>query len=400
MTDDELAVRLLAPLHEDPSGPSTVDVRRAMTEGRKRRFLRRWSGGVALAALTAVAAGGGTVAVAAMHRDPGPRPSPTATADITTKPTVAAPRPPSCTVARLPTGGVTKALVTAGDPSGRYLAGRIYPPGAPVRTAIWKDGVLHSDAELPGEDPQINDLNSSGIGVGSGYTSQDREYAYAVSKGHATRLRGGQGEARAINASGMIVGSVGGALARVPATWASPDAAPTKLAMPKGMRIGESLDVADDGTILGALAPDGTYSLTGYYWSPDGTAHAMPLPTVDGEKSTGFSPTSLNGAWIYGSAVYETKSATSFTAMRYNIATGKYQRLATELQDPVGADNGWILGIGQRGPTLLVGSKAIVLPKYGEQDDYFMSSFSADGGVIAGYSSTGMSNHPLVWRCH
>jgi hypothetical protein len=59
--------------------------------------------------------------------------------------------PKDCTIHRLPTGGIGKALVSAGDPSGHYLAGRAYPPGSDPRTVVCKDGQLQGDT-APGED--------------------------------------------------------------------------------------------------------------------------------------------------------------------------------------------------------------------------------------------------------
>jgi hypothetical protein len=79
---------------------------------------------------------GGTLAVSAID---GPRQVPVPRVVLTPAPTggigasampssAAAPAiaPAGCTVSRLPTDGVRKAVVTGGDPSGRLLAGRLY----------------------------------------------------------------------------------------------------------------------------------------------------------------------------------------------------------------------------------------------------------------------------------
>ncbi len=283
MTDDEHAVRLLESLREEPAGPSRVDVSRAMAEGRRRRGLRRWSGGVGLVAVTAIAAGGGTVAVQAM--DTGPRPHPSSSgAPATPIATTAAAPPPgptSCTIKKLPTGGITKALVTAGDPSGHYIAGRVYPPGKGVHTVIWKDGQILKADVVPGSDADINDINAAGVGVGSGFDGGGHVHAYVLRNGAVTKLAGGPADAVAINDAGVIVGAVGQLYEGLPARWPSAGGAPVKLAMPTGATVGTAVGIDEDGTVIGTVGSPSTEG-TGYLWLPDGTARPMPLPTVAG----------------------------------------------------------------------------------------------------------------------
>ncbi|MGX6600997.1 hypothetical protein ACWKSP_02495 [Micromonosporaceae bacterium Da 78-11] len=410
MYDDEGAVRLLHPLRADPPGPARLDVSRLMAEGGRRRRMRRWSTGAALAAVTAVAAGGGTLTVAALRTDPAPRPAPTRGA-VPVSPTVTAaavpPGPVGCTVALLPTGGIAKALVTGGDPSGRYLAGRIYPRSGGVRTIIWKDGAIEARPSRFGDDASFDDLNSAGVAVGSGWDGQGIHHAYVYRDGKVTKLRGGEAGAEAINDAGVIVGSVGEIYNGVPARWSSPDAAATKLPMPAGATGGAAGGIAEDGTIFGTLGKLGAEH-TGYLWMPDGTGRAMPLPTVDGEKADFFWPESVVDGLVTGRAVFDQAKDGSrrFASMRYRIATGRYERLPIPMGPPaIVAANGWILGDVGDHLAIVAGSTVLDLPRYAKQREYVVSSFSADGRVAAGYSTDGMTdgevrNLPLVWTCH
>jgi uncharacterized membrane protein len=399
MTEDDRTVRILRTLTDEPPAPSTVDIQRTMAEGRRRRRVRRWSAGFAMVTLTAVATGGGTVAVSAMREDPAP--APPATMPAATKNV-----PAGCTVSLLPTGGITKALVTSGDPSGHYLAGRVYPQGRKVHTVLWKDGVLEPRPSMPGADASFEDINSAGLAVGTSFDAQERQQAYASTSAATTRLKGGRAVAAAVNDEGVIVGTLGEpSFGGVPARWSSLTAAPARLKLPAGFTGGDADAIAEDGTIAGRVHRDGTEG-TGYLWLPDGTGRLMPLPAVDGEKATHFWPESITGGWVVGRAMRDTGGSREFASYRYRIATNTYERLPLELFPPaIGATNGWILGItdGYQ-PVIVAGEKVVRLPGYQAMREYVVSSFSADGKVAAGYSTDttdteAVANRPLRWIC-
>jgi hypothetical protein len=316
--------------------------------------------------------------------------------------------PTACTISLLPTGGITKALVTSGDPTGRYLAGRVYPSSG-VHTVMWKDGTLLKGARIPGDDADINDITSAGIGVGTAFNG-DKAYGYVVNGGSAKKLRGGPADARAVNEAGVIVGAVGQLYQGTPARWASAGADPVKLPMPSGQNLGSAVGVDEDGTIIGDVGT-ALKGMTGYLWLPDGTSRAMPLPTVDGRKATSFWPESISNGWVAGRAVFGNADASqrSFASMRFQVSTGTYEKLPTALgPDAIIAANGWIFGSGPGTPTnnplIVSGSHVLKLPMYGKVRDYIVSSFSADGRTAAGYS-TGLDNSktdnlPFRWTCH
>ncbi|MDI6098162.1 hypothetical protein QLQ12_06040 [Actinoplanes sp. NEAU-A12] len=403
---DEHAVRLLRPLRGEPEEPSRIDVPRAMTEGRKRRALRRWSGGVALIALTSVTAGGGTLAMSAL-RDEAPLPAPTTAVSVTPSVAAAVPAVPAgpsgCEVARLPTDGVKKALVTAGDPSGRYLAGRVYQSS--VSTIIWKDGKIFARPRMTGGDPSYEDINTSGVAVGSAFIGE-RQQAYVFRDGRVTALDGQRTRANAINEAGVIVGAMGEVLETVPVRWSSPGAKMERLPLPAGYVEGQADGIAENGTVVGSISKGGTDVPTAYLWPPGGAGYAMPLPTVKGVKASGFWAESINDGWVAGRAVFEEdgkRGSRRFESLRYRIADRTYQSLPVNSYPALLADNGWILMGPQAGPVVIAGSGVTELPRYARLKEYVISSFSADGRVAAGYTTDlddeGVGNEPLLWTC-
>ncbi|XVU27637.1 hypothetical protein ACQPZJ_11560 [Actinoplanes sp. CA-054009] len=403
MSDDDRAVRILRTIPDEPPSPSQIDIPRTMAEGRRRRRARRWSGGVALAAVTAVAAGGGTVAAAAMRGDtPGPVP-PSPTVTVSTSAAAVAPALPVCTVKLLPTGTIKKAVVSAGDPSGHYLTGRVYPAKGQVRTVIWKDGTLQSRPSMPGADGTWEDINSAGVAVGTSFKGEE-ERSYVSTGATVTPLRGGRSTAHAIGEDGRIAGTLGDPYEGTPAVWPSATAEPVPLPLPPGFRTGEAKAIDDDGTVVGTVAKASGEG-TGYLWRPDGSGRLMPLPT----KATLFWPESVSNGWIYGSAVHDEQKSGSrtFASYRYNIASGQYQPLPIDLGPfAAGAANGWVLTTtnGFR-PVLVVGQEVVPLPRYNKMSEYVTSALSADGRVAAGYttdttSTEAVANRPLMWTCH
>ncbi|MBU2663919.1 hypothetical protein KOI35_10500 [Actinoplanes bogorensis] len=406
MTDNDHAVRILRTLPDQPPAPSTVDVARTMTEGRRRRRMRRWAAGTATAAVTVVAAAGATVLMRETPPAPAPPvagPSTKATPSPKAGPVV--PVPTGCQVTKLPTSGVTKALTTAGDPSGRYHAGRVYPDGASVRTVIWDNGKLRPVPAMPGLDASFEDINSSGVAVG--YSFDDAgEQAYVLQGTRVTRLAGGRAAAAAINDAGVIVGTLGESRsAGFPARWSSPSATPVKLPMPSGFTGGDAVAVGEDGTVVGRIYRPDTDG-TGYLWLADGTARLMPMPTVDGAEATAFWPESISGDGVFGRAVRDDGEARTFASYRYRISTGKYEPLPAELGPPaIGATNGRVLGTtNDNAAVMIAGTEVVKLPKYQGLKEYVVTSLSADGKVASGYSTDttpeeAVANRPLTWTC-
>jgi len=409
MIDNEGGVHLLESLRTEPDAPPRIDVRRAMADGRRRRRARRWSGGAAVAAVTVATAVGGAVAVRGSGAQPGPPP---AAGRTVTTPAPALPEPKDCAIHRLPTGGISKALVSAGDPSGHYLAGRVYPPGGHPKTVVWKDGRLLGGGTVPGEDADIYAINSAGVGVGSAYAG-DNEYPYVVANGTATRLKGGTGSATGINAAGVIVGGLGADGETVPVRWTSADAEPKSLPLPAGATGGRVRAIGDDGTLMGSVEIGRDQK--GYLWKPDGTGHFLPPATVDGQTGE-FMPVSMSAGWAYGTSTIPLPGGGDrITSVRFRIGSGTYESLSVGPgESTFGAANGWVLGtaadVGSTTPAavpaIAVGGHTVKLPLDPGAHHYLVTSFSTDGHTAGGYSADDsatpggpVQNRAFMWTC-
>lgn len=395
---DDRARRLLEPLREEPYGPPRFDVDRAMAAGRRQRRMRRWSVTAAVSAVTLVTAGGGT-AVATALRDDDRRPEPLPSV------TPAAPEKPkrlSCTMAKLPTGGIAKALVTAGDPTGRYLAGRVYPPGKSVRTIVWRDGAILSRTAMPGSDASVEDINSSGTGVGTSYGGDERVRSYVYQNGEYFPLSQVGATAVAINDAGVMVGSAGSDEKPYPVRWGYPGGEFERLALPVLATSGAASAVDEDGTVVGVVSI-GADEGTGYLWLPGSKSMMMPLPTVNGRKATAFWPDSIGGDLVAGRAVFDDEDSRSFASMTYNIRTDSYETLAANIGSPLLlAEDGSMLGATGTTPSIVSGTTTTTLPVE-QGKEYHVTGFSDDGRRAAGYSvySEGekVGNEPVTWRC-
>jgi hypothetical protein len=399
--DERYGMLLLSPLRGEPSTPPRIDLARAMADGRRRR-VRWWAGASAIVALTAGAAAGGTLTVAALN-GPAPRPGPRIVApppEPATKP-----GPTACTVARLPSDGARQTFVTAGDPSGHYLAGQIYGSKTPV--VVWKDGRIAARPSLPGTaNRAIRDLNSAGVGVATSNDADGRQRSYVYHDGRFTKLKGGESEAVAINDAGAIAGVLG---AGRPALWSAPTAAPVRLKLPAGATTGGVDGIDEDGTVLGEVG-EPTAELTGYLWRPDGSGRRMPLPTVRGKPADFFWPESISDGWVAGRAVLDaTDGSRSFAWYRYRVASNRYEPLPDGAGMPARvAANGWVAGVGAGGNaenlsekvTIFSDAGVLSLPRYHSDNEYTVASYSADGLVVGGTSAApDLVNRAMMWRC-
>src|SRR5688572_9381846 len=87
-SEEEYGAVLLRPLSQDPPAPSTVDITRAITEGRRRRRARRLSGYAAAATVTVIAMASLPTArgLLSQNATPAPGTAPTGTAPAPTGP--------------------------------------------------------------------------------------------------------------------------------------------------------------------------------------------------------------------------------------------------------------------------------------------------------------------------
>ncbi|MFC7550615.1 hypothetical protein [Plantactinospora sp. GCM10030261] len=427
MTEDQHTIEELRRLDiEPPSGPSRLDLRNVIAEGRRRRRLHRTrlAGGAAMA-LLAVA-----VAVPAALRQVGSEPDRsaapgTAAPSSELSPTAGASmnipdEPTECTAKRLPVpGGVTMSLITAGDPTGRFLAGRSYPKGhqGSYPVVIWENEKPRV-VSMPGDDQRLTDINSRGVAVGSGY-SGGKELPYVYRDGRVNPLGGvSSGGPTAINESDRIVGTREENGRQRPVVWPAPDQPARDLPLPGRDWDGRATGVDDDGTVVGVVDKvdgdsdaAGSREAVGYLWPADGgPARQLPMPTVPGGQATGLAPLSIRNGWIVAVASRREDTAIAFHAVRYNLAKGEYVPFTGRAAVSVGNGRGWGAGRSWGGPqgrsdgaALLTDTGTVKLPDLagltgGEFVD--VRALSDDGRIVGGqFDGPDGKPQAIVWHC-
>jgi uncharacterized membrane protein len=411
---------LLRSLDPEPPQPSTVDITRAIADGRKRRT-RRGVGYAGVAAVTTLVIAGVAVAVGTNRDRTSPTTvaaSPSAKATTSSKPKAdytipgtpgwtapAATPPTSCTIEKLPVpDGVKMALVSGGDPTGSYQVGRSYPKGRYV-AVLWHNGKA-TKVDLPGDmEESLRDVNSSGTAVGWSYqgkTDADTgPVPYAYAGGKIVKLKGGHGQALAINDAGAIVGDLGDHAA----VWVSPGAAPTLLPEPAGTQASTAADVDEDGTVVGSLDLK-----VPFVWFADGTSKALPLPTVDGKKAPAARVFSIRNGWAIGVADESDLSGRGgqgkLWAVRWNVRTGEIQVVTGWDMQAEGLNaQGWEIGVTTKGrAALLAGGKQVALPELAPHDPGQLTNIpnaiSDDGKIVAGQSDDASDTiRAVLWHC-
>jgi hypothetical protein len=415
--DESNAGELLRNLPDEPPRPPSIDIEAAMRQGRRRRLIRRaaLTGGalsltlVAIAAVPiALAANADRSRNAAGESTAAPSVSavgsPSASAAVSPPASRAAPpaavtAPTSCKVEKLPIpDNVAMALVTAADPTGRYLFGRSYPRAGEHQTLLWKDGKATKIA-VPGDDPVINAVNSAGVAVGSSI-SGDTWQAWVYHDGRVEQLPGVNTWATGINVDGTVVGARAdpGKGLRTPVIWRSLTAEPQDLATPEGMN-GEARDIADDGTVVGQIF--GNEGESAYAWSPDGIGRKLALPGDKAERG-GSAAYTVQGDWATGINGVQGGGG----GLRWNLRTDEVEAVSAFSIRPSTANaSGWMVGTDAQGRGLLVaGGKKVQLPdgylhKAGEQSN-IPETISDDGKVIGGQADdAGGTIHAVVWHC-
>ncbi|MEN3303846.1 MAG: hypothetical protein V7603_48 [Micromonosporaceae bacterium] len=409
--DEESAGTVLSRLDEDPVVPSTVDIVRAVTDGRRRRRNRRLAGYAAVAGGTAVMLVGAS-AVAGTLRGPAAS-APGSAGSATASVEVAPPGPTSCAIKQLPLpDGRKMALVTGGDPVGRFLLGRTYPDHSSggsmgLHVVIW-DRLRPTVVAVPGDDQSLQDVNSHGVAVGSGW-GQSGTVAYYYRDGKVAKLPGGDGaDAKAINDAGSVVGERG----QKPVVWRSVDQAPVDLALPSGAASGAAVDIDEDGTVIGAVGADLTNQRP-YVWSRDGSGHYLvipsgvpPVPAKSGATKAGAVNTSVPSANVRNIRNGWVTGRVNATPVRWNLRTGDIRQFPEFGGFADGINRyGWQIGLDTQSRARLVADAApVVLPELAKHRAGSLSNIpttiSDDGKLIGGQSDDGNDViHAVMWTC-
>jgi uncharacterized membrane protein len=415
---EQYARQLLRPLGDSPSGPSRVDIARAVADGRRRQSRRRAAmlSGLSVLVATVTAA---AVLVGRPDPDAGPVPahSTTGTAGPTPTGPNGPPPPTDCSVTRLPIlAGHRSSLVTGASRKGTYVVGATSPdeviglegdiggPGADRHPVIWHGDDV-TEVPMVGTWRELNDVNSSGVAVGVTSEVWNREdyrlrsTPWMYRDGTLSRLPGLSGYpsvgVEAINDAGVMVGNGSDPSRRSrPLIWRDPDRPPTPLPLPPGVSTGSVAGIENDGTVVGSVGDDKT--ARAYMWGPDGSGRALPTPHIAGRPAKYSIARAIAGAWVLGSATNEDYETTTVLWNRrrdsVTLRPGSELWLAV---NPLG----WTVGYGhERRPVYGWADGVVALPEPAPGQDLGTGvAVSDDGKTIAGYLST--EPGAAVWQC-
>jgi uncharacterized membrane protein len=423
MTDDDAAV-LLRSLDCDPRTPSTIDIERAVRDGRRRARRRRaaQAGSAVVAAALVIAGGGVAIAVRTGSLDTAiPDTSTTNTGASSAGSPSAAPsstraQPPApaaptrCALSLLPIpDGVRMALVSGADPTGRLIVGRSYLSGGGHQILLWRDSKAHK-VPLDGDDPVLNDINTAGVAVGGTFRATPgggeeniRQVPVAyLANGSLVNLAGvTDGTAHAINEAGTIVGES----ARQPVRWASPQSAAEQLPLPAGASVGEAWGIDEDGTIVG-FVESALHGERPYVWFADGTHRALPIPTgaerPSNDRRQSVRAYDIRNGWATGIAGLSSETG----AVRWNVHTGEVRVFPEFLiRASMANAHGWQVGTDRQGRAILLSpAGTVLLPDLSRHEPgnlrNIATTVSDDGRTIGGQSDdTNDVIRAVVWRC-
>ncbi|MEU8658673.1 hypothetical protein [Actinoplanes philippinensis] len=131
------------------------------------------------------------------------------------------------------------------------------------------------------------------------------------------------------------------------------------------------------------------------------------MPEIEGGPADYFWPESISNGWVAGRAVDDRADASRyFTSLRYRIADGRYEELPRSVSPNLTAANGRTAGgpaERDRPPIITAGGEVVELPRYRTAKEYEISTFSADGRRLGGYTTDTdgeqVGTEPLLWTC-
>lgn len=417
MDDEDWARATLLEAGTEPGPPSTVDPRRAIVTGRRRRRIR----GVAAAAIAGIAVFAAVVVPAALAGDGSRTPGTAAESPTLTSPPV----PTGCAPTPLPMpAGVRDGRVTNGDPTGRYLVGVLADQS---RGALWTDGKVEEIRPPGGGKVTHVVVNSSGVVALTSLHGEEQSRQWIRRNGTYTELAVPAGRYRVagINARGDVIGDwiwSGGATAgdvRPPLLWQAGEQQPRELA--GGVGVVAAQDIDDDGTVVGYstdwVDPDASHAkeklgkpttpstptrMEALYWTPDGKVHQLPL-------LAGHGPTSradlIRDGMVVGRMMTGTGRERGETVAVWHLPSGRVTTVAGMWYASDVNQHGWMVG-RTSGFTAGVYFGAEVtqlpLPPNSDYDASSLSTISDDGRTVGGESGsteTGNKSVPVRWNC-
>ncbi|WP_335987865.1 hypothetical protein [Glycomyces sp. MUSA5-2] len=319
----------------------------------------------------------------------------------------AAAQPEACILQELPMPkGLYFSFVTGMSPDGSVIAYRAYPAGQggyERYPLLFQDGEM-TEVPIPGEDQQVADVNSAGLGVGLTFLD-GVELPYVYRDGKVAELPAEDGGAAyGVNEDGDIVGFQG-QFPNTPVIWRDGEKEPAVLALPANATSGQARAIDADGTVVGFYEEAGTGNFKPYVWHSDGTGEDLPMPEGVDPATAHSYPNQITDGWIGG--YLNTPDAT--TGIRWNLADGTAEVLGLGTAAGI---NGEGTAVGDTDPFAAyqeVDGKPVELPGVTDPaDNYFGDSaveISPDGSLIAGHVYAGEDEYgwhilkAVTWTC-
>lgn len=418
--EHEEARRLLTPLAGEPAAPSSVDVRRAIADGRRHLRTRRLTGVGAVAAVTALLVAGVPMVVDAA-RGAGDRPpaaDPATTGAISPSPPSAPAPPTECELELLPEpAGLAESVAFGSGPTGRIVYGQSLaevaenaPEPELPRPTLWIEGEP-VPISIDGGAVTVRDVNSAGTAVlldeevtGEDVEGQARSWRYQ--DGAVTRLAGANVRAKAINEQGVIAGTRAGRT--VPVVWPSPGSDPVDLPLPAGYEKVTVTDIADDGTVV-AFAERSTGPGRALLWRPDHSLLELPVPELEWGPVS-FPASSYQDGLVTAAVLVEDPTGDGrYRILQYDLATGRFDDLSSEAPlDPTSPlpwnRHGWLAGEASAGQAALWTPTGglVPLPDLGNHDWFanLPASITDDGHTVVGtVTDRDWESHAATWHC-
>lgn len=396
MIDERQTTALLARAADGPSGPSRVDLTRAVRDARRRVRRTRVLTAAGVVAVTAAAAA--TVPLLSHPRQEASLPAARPTEVPSQGPTAVA-QPPlsqvtSCTVAAapLPDGASGSSSVQAVDVTGTWQAGR-----AGDQLLVWNAGELSAEFEAPGIKPTVTGVNAAGSAVGYGGLSEDDYTVQVMGGGVSTRAwkwSGGRlfdlqpvtgASAMAINDAGVVAGQRADGESAHAVYWPADSTAARDLPVPAGYGYSAVIDIFPDGRILGMIGTDGR-DLETYLWSADHRSGAF----VQDDKGDRVAAVAAADGWVFANR-----------PVLLDLDTGTTRSVpVSQMPQPLAVNGaGWLAGGDERSGMVAVydGRRVTELPTLatGPEAANFVQALSNDGRVLVGQSD----NQATIWRC-
>jgi hypothetical protein len=416
--EDEDAARFFERFRAPELGLSTVDIARAVQDGRRRASRRFAAVSVAACGLVAVGTVAAMTAPALLATPAKPTSGSPASAAATSSTattrsaeparprtdTVAAPTHCTAHALRLPSGS-TEGIVTGGDPTGRYLAGYVYGRGE-ARPVLWTDGV-----------PKVIDaphmfgshvlVNSHGVVAGTGDESvgtRSRYVPWRYEHGMVTRLATSttsyqlldlneRGDILAVEVPAVL--SIDWPTGRAEPVVLAHDGQVRRLDAPAGVGRDFSGGIDDDGTVAGSALEGGGATV----WAPDGQRRSL---SPDGLRP---GVRDIRNGWVFGGQPLPVGAPGYASVTVWDLRTGAtitHESMQYGGSWSVNA-HGWVAGATATDPAVGYRDAVVKLPILPGQvggAGTSAATISDDGRTIGGQATTTEFNIvPMRWTC-